>query len=250
MMMAAVFIEMEYSRLLEFYFKHKSKLKLKFKMRSLLSALFLLLLFCCKPSTAQNIDNKQNDEKYIFFLHNRFLETNEIDAIHPEYGRVEYKEILQKFKDNGFIALSEKRPTNVNAFDYAQIISRQIDSLLKDNVPAKSITVVGTSKGGYIAQYVSTIANNPDLNFVFIGSFRESDMEQIPDINWCGNVLNIYEMTDPAGISALSRKKASSCEIAHYKDIELNTGLQHGFLFKALDAWMVPAMNWADGDYN
>jgi len=206
-------------------------------------------MLSCKPSTAQQLEGNNYGQKHIIFLHNRFLETNELDAEHPEYGRVEYKEILKKFKDNSFITLSEKRSTNVNASDYAHYINSQINNLLEDNVPARNITVVGASKGGYIAQYVSTIANNPELNFVFIGSFRESDVEQIPDINWCGNILNIYEKSDHAGESAILRKENSNCSITHYKDLELNTGLQHGFLFKALDEWMTPAMDWADGNY-
>jgi hypothetical protein len=205
----------------------------------------VLTLLSWKSSTAQ----AEPSEKYIFFLHNRFLETNQLDAIHPEYGRVEYNEILQKFRNNDFTVVSEKRTSNVNALDYAETIHQQIDSLFNKGVLPNHITVVGTSKGGYIAQYVSTIANNPELNFVFIGSFRKSDMVQIPDINFCGNILNIYEKSDPAGVSAVSRKDTSSCEINHYKDVELNTGLRHGFLFKALDVWMQPAMDWAHGKY-
>ncbi len=110
--------------------------------------------------------------------------------------------------------------------------------------------MVGTSKGGYIAQYVSTLANNTDLNFVFIPSFRNSDIENIPEINYCGNILTIYEKTDPFGVSALERKKTSSCKIIHFEEIELNTGLEHGFLFKLLHEWMQPTINWSNGNYN
>ncbi|WP_194851353.1 alpha/beta hydrolase [Nonlabens antarcticus] len=233
-------------------------MKINFKIN------FLILFSCisCKPSTAQQIKEAASEaasnDKYIFFLHNAFLETNDLDAVHPDYGRVEYKEVIQKFRDHGFAIISEKRNGNVNALEYAQEVNRQVDSLIDLGIDPDRITVVGTSKGGYIAQYISTIANNPQLNFVFIGSFRETclsclgrqgDMEQIPEINWCGNILNIYDRSDPAGNSALSRKIASSCGIKHYKDLELVTGLRHGFLFQALDEWMVPAMQWADGKY-
>lgn len=213
-------------------------------MPSRIPFLTLVLLLSFKQSVPQEASGK-----YIFFLHNAFLETNDVDAEHPAYGLVEYNEVLQKFKANGFTVISEKRKGNVNAMQYAQVVNKQMDSLLNIAVPSHHITIVGTSKGGYIAQYVSTLAENPDLNFVFIGSFRESDIQQLPNINWCGNILNIYEESDPAGNSGLSRKETSSCEIIHYKDLELNTGLRHGFLFKALDAWMQPAMDWAGGNY-
>ena len=169
---------------------------------------------------------------------------------HQEIGRPQsfcWHGVPQKFKANGFTVISEQRKGNVNAMQYAQAVNRQVDSLLNIAVPSHHITIVGTSKGGYIAQYVSTIANNPELNYVFVSSFRESDITSMPDINWCGNILNIYEISDPAGNSGLSRKINSTCKIKNYKDLKLHTDLHHGFLFKALDAWMIPAMEWADG---
>jgi len=109
---------------------------------------------------------------------------------------------------------------------------------------------VGTSKGGYIAQYVSTLANNQNLNFVFIASFRNNDIQNIPEINYCGNILTIYEKSDPFGVSALEREKTSSCKIKHFKEIELNTGMGHGFLFKPLKEWVKPTIKWANENYN
>ena len=59
-----------------------------------------------------------------------------------------------------------------------------------------------------------------DLNFVFIASFRNSDIDNIPEINYCGNILTIYEKTDSYGVSALDRKKVSSCDLKHFKEIK------------------------------
>ncbi|OBX27176.1 hypothetical protein A9996_00135 [Gelidibacter algens] len=193
--------------------------------------------------------NTKNEDRFIFFLHNRFLETHDLEELHPEYGKTAYLEIISKFEDNGFTVLSEKRNGNVNARDYAILITSQIDSLIRTGVLAQHITVVGTSKGGYIAQYVSTLTNNKDLNFVFIGSFQELDLQNIPEINFCGNILTIYEASDPFGASALKRKENSTCKIANFEEIELHTGLRHGFLFQPLDAWMHPTMAWANGNY-
>lgn len=213
----------------------------EFNFKRFLILLVLLVLGC---------DTTTSNEKYIFFLHNRFLETHHLNNAHPEYGKVAYKAIINAFKKEGFNVISEQRQGNVNARDYAEIVVLQIDSLLLKHVKAKQTTVVGTSKGGYIAQYVSTIANNPKLNFVFIGSFREQDIVAIPEINFCGNILNIYETSDPFGVSALKRKETSTCKISHYKDLELNTGLQHGFLFQPIDEWILPTIKWANGDYS
>lgn len=192
---------------------------------------------------------KVNEDRYVFFLHNRFLETHELAELHPEYGRTAYKEILTEFEKEGLKVISEKRNGNVNAREYALKVVRQIDSLISIGVEPNKITVIGTSKGGYIAQYVSTLANNPKLNFVFIASFRNSDIQNIPEINYCGNILNIFDQSDPYGVSAINRKNQSTCKIENFKEIELNTDMGHGFIFKPLEAWIDPTIKWAKGDY-
>ncbi|QSW89542.1 alpha/beta hydrolase [Flavobacterium endoglycinae] len=193
---------------------------------------------------------KNNDQSYIFFLHNKFVEEHNLNEFHPEYGKAEYNEILNSFRKDNFIVLSEIRSKNTNVPNYAKKIVKQIQELLKKGVAPNKITVIGTSKGGYIAQYVSTYLANPNVNFVFIGCFRDVDIEKIPDINFCGNILTIYEKSDIYGVSAIRRKETSKLKINHFKEVELNTGLKHGFLFKALDGWIVPCKKWASGNYD
>lgn len=188
--------------------------------------------------------------KYLFFLHNRFIENNPLEVDHPQYGRAEYKEIIEKFEKAGLEVISEKRAVNTDVKTYAMDVVTQIDSLIRIGVSPNDITVVGTSKGGFIAQYVSTYLANPKVNFVFIGSFQESDLENYPDINFCGNILTIYEASDAYGVSALRRKKTSKLPITRFREIELNTQLNHGFLFKTMDEWMIPTINWANGNYD
>jgi esterase/lipase len=211
------------------------------KISLLIGILFCSIMFAC---------GTKNEDRFIFFLHNRFIETHELNELHPEFGRTEYKEIVSEFEKSGFKVISEKRNGNVNARDYAVGIESQIDSLIKTGIESQKITVVGTSKGGYIAQYVSTLANNQNLNFVFIASFRNNDIQNIPEINYCGNILTIYEKSDHFGVSALERKKTSTCEIKHFREIELNTKMGHGFLFKPLKEWIEPTIKWANGNYN
>lgn len=211
------------------------------KINLLIGILFCSILFAC--------GNKNND-RFVFFLHNRFLEEHELNELHPEFGRTEYNAIIAELKKGGLKVISEKRNGNVNAREYATGIVTQIDSLIKIGTEPRKITVVGTSKGGYIAQYVSTLANNHDLNFVFIASFRNSDIQNIPEINYCGNILTIYEKSDPYGVSSWARKTTSNCDLKHFKEIELNTGLGHGFLFKPLKEWIEPTIKWANGNYN
>jgi hypothetical protein len=208
----------------------------------------LILLFSTiNQSKAQKI--KAEERAYIFFLHNNFIEENELTAVHPMYGRAEYNEILDAFKNAGFVVISEKRKAKTDMKMYAKKIAGEIDSLLKMGIKPNRITVIGTSKGGYIAQYVSTFLKNPDVNFVFIGCFQESDIVDRSEINFCGNILTIYEKSDANGVSAIRRKETSKLKINHFKEIELNTNLKHGFLFKALPEWIEPCIMWANGNY-
>ena len=203
----------------------------------LLPLIFLLLF-----------DNICSAKKHIIFLHNKFLETHTVNEVHPKYGKVQLNEINKKFKKAGFSVLINKRDSSVKPDSAVNQVIHQIDSIHKIN-SKDTITVIGTSKGGYLAQIVSSKLKNPKINFVFIGCFQESDIKEYPDINFCGNILTIYEKTDPFGVSAIRRKQTSKLPIPNFKEIELNTGLNHGFLFQALDSWIFPCIKWANNNY-
>jgi hypothetical protein len=49
--------------------------------------------------------------------------------------------------------------SGLKRFIFAGKVKSQIDSLLHAAVRPEDITVAGTSKGGYIAQYVSSLRN-------------------------------------------------------------------------------------------
>lgn len=205
------------------------------------------LTICCGQSKKTEI--KADEQNYIFYFHNRFAEENSLETGHPEYGKVEYKEIIKSFQKDGFIVLSEKRKPNTDVEEYAQKVVSQMDSLLKRGVKPNHITVIGTSKGGYIAQYVSTLAANPDVNFVFVGCYLDTDVKNYPEINFCGNILTIYEKSDAYGVSAIDRKNTSKLKVNEFKEIELHTNLKHGFLFKPLKEWIEPCKMWAKRNY-
>ena len=202
--------------------------------------LTLLLLLCIYSALSSG-------QNYVFFLHNKFLEEYGLQDSHPEYGKCEYAAILQRFRSEGLIVISELRPKNADAVKYAQKIAKQVDSLVKKGVKPSHITVVGTSKGGYIAQYVSDVLKNKEVNYVFIGCC-DADISNMPAIKYYGNILSIYERSD-APHSCGQMKSRSGAGVTRFKEIELNTGLKHGFLYKPLDGWMKPAIAWAKQNY-
>jgi len=59
--------------------------------------IFILLLSSVQLSFSQAKSNHTNG-RYIFFLHNKFIEDHNLDEQHPQYGNVHYNEILNELK--------------------------------------------------------------------------------------------------------------------------------------------------------
>ncbi|WP_294205839.1 alpha/beta hydrolase [uncultured Chryseobacterium sp.] len=173
------------------------------------------------------------------------MEEHRLDELHPKYGLAAYLAIVHKLQEKNTLILSEKRKPDTNPTVYAKKIVLKIDSLHAHGVPYDHISIVGTSQGGYIAQYISNYAKNPDLKFVFIGaSFKNDSMNKDRELKLYGKVLSINEKTD-AGTELLSRQlRFKNSDLKSFKEITLDTGLEHGFLFRALDEWIVPTKEW------
>lgn len=206
-------------------------------MKTLIAILFAFLL------TSNFL--KAQQKQYIFFLHNKFLEGHSLNEKHPQYGIAEYTPILNKLKSKNTVVISEKRADQTDPEVYARKVITQIDSLQRKGVSSLNISIVGTSQGGYIAQYVSYYAKNPDLKFVIIGSsFKDDSLNKIAGFKLYGKILSITEKSDEGHVPLSSEKRYQNSKLAAFKEIELNTGMKHGFLFKALDIWLNPTKEW------
>jgi predicted esterase len=206
----------------------------------LLTTIFLIALFS---------GNTHGQQRYLFYLHGAILENQGANAVSPEYGAYEYENILTTFRKEKFTVISEVRAKNTDVTTYAKKVVGQIDSLLKTGAPAKNITVIGASKGGMMTLYVSSFLKNKDVNFVILAGCFSDIANSTPQINLCGNILSIHEKSDDIGRSCTELKNHSPQAIPHYKEIELNTGLKHGFLYKPLPEWVSPSVKWARNSY-
>jgi hypothetical protein len=190
----------------------------------------MLLVVAAGAASAQN---------YIFFLHNAFMEGNTNDAVHPSYGKCDYKGIISAFKKENFEVISEIRPSGTNVTTYAAKVVKQINDLLAKGVKPNHITVVGASKGGYIAMEVSGMLKNKNVNFVFVACCSDDE-----DVTFYGNVLGINEKSDGPHSCKASKDKSGG-NVTKFKEVQLNTGLGHGFQFRAMREWLDPAIMWA-----
>jgi hypothetical protein len=207
--------------------------------------LFAIILLTLIPSTMIF------GQRYLFYLHGKIIEDQGVHAVDTinGFGAYQYEDILNAFAKANFTVLSEVRQQNTDVVEYAQKVVNQIDSLIKGGVNANNITVVGASKGAVIAMLVSSYLNNKEVNFVLLAGCNKSMLQAFPDLQFCGNILSVYEKSDDIGHSCAEFKNNTSGAIPHYKEIALNTRLKHGFIYKPLPVWLEPAIQWANGNY-
>ena len=186
--------------------------------------------------------------EYLFYLHGKTIEDQGIPAVSPDYGEYEYREILESLSGYGFVVISEPRPKNTDSLEYARRVIEQITTLLDAGVPAHNITVVGASKGAGIAIFVSHYLENPNVNFVLLAICAPVTVEQLiqDQISLYGNVLSIYDYAD--GLAGSCQELFSFSEgkgISRHDELILNVGTGHGILYKPLDEWIIPTIEWA-----
>ncbi|HEX7295901.1 MAG TPA: hypothetical protein VF251_09140 [Pyrinomonadaceae bacterium] len=210
----------------------------------------LVLLFCVmlpdavagqslQHSNAQPIDKVS---RYVLYLPGRIVEPENTRPVSPKYGAYEYEQIVQTFKKSGFKVISEARNHDTDVERYAATVADEIRGLLIGGVPAKHITVVGASQGSWIAMLTSTYLKNRDVNFVFLAACS-ADPGFLKLVDLHGKILSIYERTDLAQSCHEFRKDATG--VKAWKEIEVNTGLKHGFLFRPISEWVEPTIAWA-----
>lgn len=179
---------------------------------------------------------------YLFYLSGYIVESGNTQPVSPKFGVYEYAHILDTFKDSGFVVVSEARNKSPEIEPYARKVAEQVRRLLKAGVPAEHITVVGASQGSWIAMLVSTYLENRGVNFVLIAACS-ADKGFLKMVNLHGNILSIYETSDLA--QSCRDYRADATGINDWKEVEVNTGLKHGFLYRPIKEWIEPTIAWA-----
>lgn len=190
-------------------------------------------------------------QKHVFYLHGRIVELqgpNAVDSVSGN-GAYKYYDILDSLKRGNVNVLSEIRAKNTEPRAYAKKVVKQIDSLLLKKVKPSDITVIGASKGALITMLVSSYLKNKQVNFVILGICYETLQSDFPEMDLYGNILTIYEKTDSEHAQSCAKLKTNWKYINHYKEIELNTGKKHGFLYRPIHEWLNPSHEWIKGNY-
>ncbi|MEZ4838010.1 MAG: hypothetical protein R2782_02550 [Flavobacterium sp.] len=184
----------------------------------------------------------QNNKKYIYYLHGRIIEIQGKNAISEEYGKYEFDSIVKAFSAPDHVVIAEVRTENVDYIDYANKISKEIDSLITTGVQPTDITIIGASKGAIIASHISNKNLNP-VNYVLLAGNNEYQ-EQNNDWKFHGQVLCIYDLSDSIAGKNYNYWENKENHTNKFEQIELKTHLGHGFLYKPIKDWIEPTKKW------
>jgi len=188
-------------------------------------------------------------KQYLFYLYGKIIEEQGLPAISPEYGEYEYEAILQTLAGYGFVVISDVRQKGTDPEEYIQKVVGQITQLLEAGVPAERITVVGASMGAAMMVEISFFLRNPEVNFVLLGTCAPDMVDEWVQnqVYLYGNILSIRDEADS--------EYAGSCEelfansegkgIGRHEELILHVGTEHGILYKPLDEWITPTVEWA-----
>jgi hypothetical protein len=184
-------------------------------------------------------------DKYLFYQHGQLITdmgNNAINLSFPKWGPYEYTNILDSLKTRGFNVISEMRQRRIPDSIYVNKISKQIDSLLVAGVLPGNILVVGASSGWDISLRVSFKLKNPEIRYVLLGGCWPDTYNDYLNIELYGHFLSIIEFSDSH--DTCSKIFNGRTHLTSYKEIRLNTGMGHGFLFKGYKVWINPVVAW------
>jgi hypothetical protein len=185
---------------------------------------------------------------YLFYLHGKIIEDQGLPAVSPDFGEYEYAAILAKLESQGFEVISEQRLKNTVGDKYAKKVAEQIKVLVDAGVPSENITVVGASKGAGIAAIVSSLVKDSKINFVLLGFCAPDTVRDLVQkrMSLYGNVLAIRDSVDDLSGSCQELFDASEGKgLGRHDEIVLHIGTGHGILYKPLDGWIQPTVDWA-----
>ena len=185
-------------------------------------------------------------DKVVLYQHGKIIEEQGVNAVSPTYGKYEYINILNAFKEKGYNVLSTVRKKNADPEIYATRLAQKVDSLIILGYKPEDITLIGASKGAWITLLASSKLSNKNINIVSIAVcgdwtydyFKENELQ----LN--GRILSIYESSDKWNQSCSQMNFGRG--ISDFQEIEVATGLQHGIVFHPLADWLSPSFNWIE----
>lgn len=184
--------------------------------------------------------------RYLFFLHGRIVETDGPEGVSPDFGAYRYFDILDALNSGEHVLISEVRDTEVDAHAYASGLAEKVNTLIENGVPPDAITVVGFSKGGYIALLAAKLLQNNALNFVILAGCTPavaSGVDTGAD-GLRGRILSMVDYRDDRCFSCAPLFDRNP-QLQETKDIVFQAGDGHGHFFRPDAEWIGLTLDWA-----
>ncbi|HWW93869.1 MAG TPA: subclass B3 metallo-beta-lactamase [Vicinamibacteria bacterium] len=179
--------------------------------------------------------------RYVIYLHGRILEEQGRHAVSPDFGPYAYDAILAALAERGFTVISEVR-NGESGLPFATRVAGQVRALLKAGVPVERVTLLGASKGGFLALAAAAELGEDGLNVVVLGSCGGASEGLAPRLR--GRLLSIYDEVDRFHPSC-RETFARAPQLKAAKEVVLKLGLDHGLLYTPRKEWLDPATGWA-----
>ena len=188
---------------------------------------------------------------HVLYVHGWIVQDRqEARPEHPRFGTYDLPAILAVFRRHGDVVTGEIRPRDATVDAAADRLTAQVRELLAAGVPPQRVAVVGASMGAAITLLAAARVGNPDVRYVVLGTCvaaRYGRIRRREGRPPTGRILAIREASDtvvrdcPAWDQATSEPAAGTV-----REIVLHTGLDHGFLYRPLPAWVEPALAWIE----
>lgn len=192
-------------------------------------------------------ESELSNQRHIIYLHGRIVEDQGLPAISPRFGEYQFHEIVLRLERANFAVHAEIRGADADPLMHATQVASTISRLIDTGVEGSHITIIGASKGAYIASLASHIADRNDLNFVLLAGCStgvvDSMIEQ--EIELHGRVLTIRDVLDTQLAGSCQAVVDRSPEVTDFQQLVVNTGLEHGLIFRPEEAWLTPSIRWA-----
>lgn len=217
------------------------------------ASLGLLLAGALLARGEQAVAGGADAGRHLIYLHGRIVqETQSPRPEHPRFGHYELERIADTLRSRGFLVTAGIRPRDLSVSDAADRVVDEVRRLLGSGVPADHVTVVGASMGGAIALVASARLQNAALRFAVLGGCLSESVRRLPAEEGrapSGRILSIREESDDlTGPCPTWAEGTAPGSPLVGREIVLQTGLSHGFLYRPLEEWVTPVVSWATAE--
>lgn len=182
--------------------------------------------------------------RHLIYLHGRIVQLQQ-DArpVHPRFGAYELDAIVAAFREKGFEVTAEIRPASATEAESAGHVVEQVRALLADGVAGDRIVIVGASAGGGVALRASAQLQHPEVRFAILGNCLTTlaaRVEEDEGRSPAGRLVSIRETSDSLTEGCVPWSTTSGAFAA--REVVIDTGLDHGFLYRPLKSWIDPVI--------